>query len=176
MRTRIIVVLSGLALIATLGVPPTAFAGLRGTVAQGDGTPVAPAYVRAINTATGADARTETAADGSYELADLPRGNYVVVVTVECCLYLPYSNDTVAIVDGADTELNVELALFNVNVEGDDPATVNAELLSGQEIPDLPAPRMADGSPDLTGTWLVSDDPYADPPAALDWAQQAFEQ
>jgi hypothetical protein len=37
-------------------------------------------------------------------------------------------------------------------------------------IPDIAAPRLANGKPDLSGVWLTSEDPYPETPKALPWA------
>lgn len=103
--------------------------------------------------------RTRSSADGTYELAELPPGSYRVSVAVSCCEFASYSKDSVAVREGEAVKLDIVLEPVELGVEGDDPAKVNAELLARQVIPDLPVPRTADGLPDLSGVWLISDDP-----------------
>ena len=146
---------------------------LTGTVLHFNGSLVADAPIRARNTELGIDARTRTNQEGRFEFADLPAGDYVVSVNMTCCLFVPYVNDSVEVGD-EQSELDIQLVAFNVDVEGDDPGTVNAEIARRQVIPDLPVPRMPDGKPDLSGVWLVVSDLYPEEVPALEWAQAEF--
>jgi len=166
--------LAGPILIFVLSGAVADAATLTSNVLHFDGSTIADAPVRARNATAGIDVRMMTTAEGRYEFADLPAGTYLVTVNMECCLFYPYVNDSVEVPPSGTSELDIQLAAFNVNVEGDDPATVNADLARRQVIPDLPVPRMADGKPDLSGVWLFSTDPYPETPPALDWAQEIF--
>jgi hypothetical protein len=93
-----------------------------------------------------------------------------------CCEFMPYVNDAVSVEAGRINEFDIELQTFNINVEGDDPATVNADLLSRQEVPDFPAPKTPDGRPDLSGVWLPVQDPYPEDPKPLQWAAEVMQE
>lgn len=142
---------------------------IAGTVLDPGGKRIADAPIRARNEAAGIDARTRSAPDGRFEFGALPPGTYVVSVNMPCCEFLPFVDDSVVVSAGNTSDTTVDLVAFNLNVEGDDPATVNAEIASRQDIPDLPVPRMPDGRPDLTGIWLFVDDPYPEDPVPLEW-------
>jgi Carboxypeptidase regulatory-like domain len=148
---------------------------LRGTVLESSGATIPDAPIRARNAATGTDARTRSADDGSYEFTDLPAGTYLVTLNMPCCRYWPYVNDAVTVEAGRN-ELDIELADGSLSVEGDDIAIVNEEILSRQVVPDLPVPRMADGRPDLSGVWLPQEDPYPEDPKLLEWAGKVMEE
>ncbi len=149
---------------------------LTGAVLHPDGSTIANAPIRARNEATGTDARTRSSETGTFELDDLPAGTYLLSVAMPCCEFLPYVNDAVTVAAGRVSEFDIELQTFNINVVGDDPATVNADLLSRQEVPDLPAPRMPDGTPVLSGVWLPVADPYPEDPKPLEWAAELMQQ
>jgi len=149
---------------------------LVGTVVGPDGAPVANVPIRAVNAATGTDARTYSSATGRYELPKLPGGKYVVSVAMPCCAFASYRNDGIALDTGQALGLTIQLQEgVSLNVLGDDPSTIAAELRSRQVIPDLPVPRMA-GTPDLSGMWLVNIDPFPERPAALPWAEEIARQ
>jgi hypothetical protein len=149
---------------------------ITGTVLDPGGNQVADAPIRARNDAAGIDVRTRSAQDGRYEFGDLPSGVYVVSVNMPCCEFFPFVDDSVLVNAGSESIAKVELVAFNLDVEGDNPATVNAELASRQDIPDLPVPRMPDGRPDLTGVWLFVDDPYPEDPIALEWVEPVVQE
>ncbi len=172
-----IIVTACLLAISQTGTAQPASGALVGTVLGPDGSVVRDAPVGARNEATGTDARTRSTLTGRYEFLDLPAGTYVLSVNFQCCDFDPYVNDSV-IVDAGDTyEFDIQLVEgISLGVEGDSPATVNAQLLSRQSIPNLPVPRTADGRPDLSGVWLTtSEDPYPDEPEALPWAAELAE-
>ena len=142
---------------------------LSGTILHSNNSTIADAPIRARNEATGTDARTRSSETGRFEFTDLPAGTYRLTVNMPCCEFLPYVNDAVTVVGGRDDQFDIQMAPGNINVEGDDPAGVNADLFSRQVIPDLPVPRTLDGRPDLSGVWLFVDDPYPEDPNILDW-------
>lgn len=144
---------------------------LGGTVLHPEGQGVRDAPVRAVNKATGTDARTRSSESGAYEFEDLPAGTYVVSVFMPCCQYNPYVNENVVVSEGQANEFDIEL-VEDINIEGDDPALLNAEFRDRQVVPDFPTPRTADGRPDLSGVWLTSEDPYPEPAQALPWAEE----
>lgn len=73
-----------------------------------------------------------------------------------CCAFAPYRNEGVALDTGQALELTIQLQEgVSLNVLGDDPGTIADELRRRQVIPDLPVPRMASGTPDLSGLWLL---------------------
>jgi hypothetical protein len=145
---------------------------LSGRVVGPDGAAVADAPIRAVNAATGTDARTYSSASGRYVLQNLPPGKYVVSIAMPCCAFAPYKNEDVAVTVGQALELNLELKEGeSLNVLGDDPETIAAELRRRQTIPNLPVPRTSSGRPDLSGVWLVGSDPFPEQPEALPWAE-----
>ena len=145
---------------------------LAGTVFHSNGSAVAEAPVRAANESTGTDARTRSSATGRYEFEDLPPGDYVVSVNMPCCEFVPFVSESVTVVEGRNEPFDIHMAPGNIFVEGDDPATVNAQIRKRQAIPELAAPRTASGKPDLSGVWLTSEDPYPEAPKALPWAEK----
>jgi len=148
---------------------------LSGVVRDYRGAPVADAPVRARSDSSGVDARTRSAADGSYSFGDLAPGAYVVSINVSCCAYRPFRNDEVVLVAGEARRLDIELAEgVSLNTLGDDPETIVSEVRERQVIPDEPVPRMADGRPDLTGVWLRSQDPYPEDPQVQGWVAQVM--
>lgn len=175
MRIERTAMLASLLLVGNLIATGTAMAGLEGRVFHFDGSTIADAGVRVRNDAADIDERARSSADGRFEFPDLPPGRYVVSVNMNCCLFLPYVNDSVEVGSDGDTQFDIRLVAFNVNVEGDDPATVNADLLARQVVEDRPIPRMADGTPDLSGVWLLSNDPFPETPPAQEWAQEIFD-
>ncbi len=176
MKIRGVVVAACLLAISQTGTAQPASGSLVGAVLDPNGSVVRDAPVRARNEATGTDARTRSALTGRYEFRDLPAGTYELSVIFPCCDFDRYVNDSVTVDVGETYEFDIRLVEgISLSVEGDSPATVNAQLLSRQSIPDLPVPRTAGGRPDLSGVWLTSEDPYPDEPEALSWAAELVE-
>ena len=156
------------------------FGALMGVVRGPDGTIVAEAPIRVRNEASGIDARTFSSTDGHYEVQDLPNGTFSVTIQMPCCAFAPYRNDEVVLDAGERFEFNIRLEEgASIGVLADDPGLINAEIRNRQVIPDLPVPRTVDGTPDLSGLWLIRGDPpdpFPDPPPAQPWAQEIFQQ
>jgi hypothetical protein len=128
----------------------------------------APIQIRHAD--SGAVLRTASDADGRYRFTDVPEGPYILTVAMPCCGFEPYRRD-VTVRPGETTTLDVSL-IENVGGKtiGDDPGR-NADLLRARaKVPNLPAPRTAEGTLDLSGIWLVYRDRFPEEPAALPWA------
>jgi hypothetical protein len=79
MRARIILVF---VLLAAVSLSAQTFRGtILGTVTDPSGAVVPGAKVTVKNTGTGLERSTETSADGSFSLPELPIGTYTVIVT-----------------------------------------------------------------------------------------------
>lgn len=168
--------IAGWLLLAHVASAQSAAGSLVGRVVGPSGAAVANLPIRAVNTAAGTDARTYSGRDGTYELAKLTAGQYVVSVATPCCAFAPYRNDAVTLATGQRLELVIRLQEgFSLNVLGDDPGTIANEVRSRQKIPNLPVPTLA-GRPDLSGVWLVNDDPFPEQPPALPWAEKVVQQ
>src|SRR5271155_4792573 len=85
MRVRIVLglVLLGLVLLFAVSLPAQTFRGtILGTVAGASGAVIAGAKVTVKNAGTGLERSTESSADGSYALPELPIGTYSVTITL----------------------------------------------------------------------------------------------
>jgi len=144
MRARIILVF---VLLATMSLSAQTFRGtILGTATDATGAVVAGAKVTATNVATGLERTTETSADGSYALPELPIGTYTVTVTLTGFQTFVTKGVTVDV----STERRVNAALkpgevaTRVEVEGDllpQVETTTNDLggvLTQNEVKDLP--------------------------------------
>jgi hypothetical protein len=173
-NARIVVVVCAL-LTAQITAAQPSSSSLSGLVTGPDGAPFANVPIRAVNEATGTDARTFSSASGHYEIRGLPAGTYVVSIAPPCCSLVPYSNDGVIIAAGAARDLDIQIEETLIAL-GDDPGTIAAHMRDRQVIPDLPVPQTAAGKPDLSGVWLLFTDPFPEPPEALPWAEEISRQ
>src|SRR5258708_35247511 len=84
MRTRLVLMFTLLAgLLATANLSAQTFRGtILGTVTDPSGAVLPGAKVTVKNTGTGLERTTETSADGSYALPELPIGTYSVTVVL----------------------------------------------------------------------------------------------
>jgi len=132
---------------------------------------VVGAPIRAMHIASGDSWQTSTDADGRYEFAGLPAGDYRLQVRLRCCEYRPYQSEPVELRKDAGRTFDIKLEQgFQLNTIGDDVGIATAQILAEQDVPDLPRPQVAEGRPDLTGTWMYGNDPFPPPPKFQDWA------
>lgn len=84
-----------------------------------------------------------------------------------CCAYAAVARE-VDIDSEKNQELDVSLVeTINGSTLGDDPARNAEAMRKRQRVRSGPAPRTATGVPDLSGVWLLGDDPYPEEPQLL---------
>jgi hypothetical protein len=148
-----------------------------GIVSGVDGAALGHAPMRAWSAQTATDARTYSSDAGRYEINGLAPGTYRIEVAMPCCTYAPFSSGDVLVKAGSALELDIRLEESGDLIAlADDPGALAAEVLSRRVIPDAPVPSMVDGRPDLSGVWLVEDDPFPEEPEPLPWAEEAARQ
>jgi hypothetical protein len=124
---------------------------LRGTVKDPIGAPFATAPIVAVNADTKAQFKAASAKNGSYTLKDLPAGKYVISVNLPGLKAFEKEGLTVAAgkTETFDIHLedNTQLGTLGEDVLG------LSYIATKHNPPSGPAPRMANGKPDLSGTW-----------------------
>lgn len=131
------------------------------------------APIQATNGDSGERWRTRSSADGDYEFVALPPGSYKLEVNVPCCLYRTYVNESVDVAAGIDTSFAIRMQEgTSFNTIGDDFGAITADILRDQTVPDLPMPRMADGTPNLSGMWVFGRDPFPVAVEPTEWATE----
>jgi hypothetical protein len=144
---------------------------LTGTVYGPLNETVAEMPIQATNSRTGEYWRARSMEDGAFELSGLSAGTYSISISTPCCAYESYENEDVEILNGAKISLEIHLEEgSSFNTVGDDPGVVAAAVRARQTIPDLPVPRWPDGTPDLSGMWVVGSDPYPQESEPFEWA------
>ena len=120
--------------------------------------------VRARNVETGVVEETETASSGAYSLT-LAAGKFDVFLRKPS--YSIFTKRDVVITSGS-VKLDVLMTpTANNGVPGEQPYLMLSERVAKV---DGPAPKTADGKPDLSGVWLPSLDMDADEPVYRPWA------
>lgn len=158
-----------ISLAASAGVVKAQSGGIAGRILFPDGSSVAQAPVQAKNKTDGAAQRMVSAADGRYSFAALAQGTWELSVSMPCCAYARFTRD-VTVEAGKTAQLDARLVeTINGTTLGDDPGRLAAVMLARDRIPVGTAPRAADGKPDLSGVWLVTDDPFPTLPEVLPW-------
>jgi len=158
--------------IAQSAAPPGAISGAVGS----SGSPVEGAPVQAKDEASGATFRSFSGARGEFALEPLPPGRYTLSVRMPGFKFLPFAR-TVTVTDGEPRQrADIELAVGNLDTLGDDPYTFLQDARAASATLTGPAPRTADGHPDLSGVWFGKDDLFPEDPALLPWAAQRVEE
>jgi hypothetical protein len=148
---------------------------ISGKIADEFGVPVSAASVRAKDSA-GKEFKTTSTATGEYTIDKLPPGGYEVTVTAATMKTLVKKD---VAVDGAKT-LRLDFTLLQVGLGtlGDGDRFIAAFFAGRRPAPPTgPVPRLADGTPDLSGYWFPQPNDESKPevrpeqPDPFPWAE-----
>jgi hypothetical protein len=124
---------------------------LQGTVSDPVGAMRANAPVQAKNTGTGTVYKAASTAKGSYSIPDLPAGKYDITVAIPGLR--PFDQKGVEVLAAKTQRLDIRLQeTTQLSTLGEDTLAIEADARK-HAPPSGPAPRMADGKPDFSGTW-----------------------
>ena len=130
------------------------------------------APIQITNESTDEYHRTYSAANGSYAFDDLAPGIYPC--HQHAVLQLASFNETGIEIDVAERLFDIELKLGgSLDACADNPKELISMMRARQVIPDLPVPRV-NGKPDLSGFWLMTNDPFPEQPKPHLWAAELF--
>jgi hypothetical protein len=169
--SRSILAAALLPLLALPGLPQSTRASLQGLVSAPDGSPVPDAPIQVKHKTNGAVARMRSDANGRYKFTGLADGKWDFTIRMPCCSYANVSSEVV-VATGITQQFDVKLVeSLNGSTLGDSPARNAEAMQKRQRVPSKPVPRMATGVPDLSGVWLLTDDPYPEAPELLPAAE-----
>lgn len=131
--------------------------------------------IQATNVIAGVKIRSHSTRDGTYEFSNLNPGKYSLKVSPPCCLHGSFESEEIDVAGATTLDIELEEGA-SFNTIGDDPGLIRAAVMKRQTIPDEPPPRLPGGSPDLSGLWLLGEDPFPEKPEALPWAKELFDQ
>jgi len=141
---------------------------ITGTVVDSDGEAVANAQVQATNRGTKTVYKAAGSEKGHFTLAMLPPGTYDVSINAPG--FNPYSRQNVSVGAREPLRLDVRLLEYQLGTLGDG-REFRVQLTSPHAAPTGPAPRTADGKPDLSGVWYAQRTVDAGKPEPLPWAE-----
>jgi hypothetical protein len=154
---------------------------ITGFITDADRRAVPNVPVQVTNTETKAVFKATASAKGEYTLSQVPAGSYELAVTTVFFAFRPYSRKDVVVQPAQMLRLDIRLQDgITLNTLGEDRAAL-AALFKKAPPPDGPAPRLADGKPDLSGMWAPAGlpggpSPDAQRPEWLPWAEAVSKQ
>jgi hypothetical protein len=124
---------------------------IEGMVKDPSGDPFAKAPITAKNTDTGAQFKATSSKNGRYSLKELPPGTYDVTAAVPGVRAFEKKGIVVAASKTQPFDINLEDGT-QLRTLGEDPVTLLVDAAK-HAPPSGPTPKMANGKPDLSGTW-----------------------
>ena len=141
---------------------------ISGVLTDPDGAAVPNIPVQAKNAQTGATQNTSSSASGAYTFAQLPPGTYDLLVPAVGFTLDKFEQKNLIVRAGQTLRADIKMPWGpNLGTPGDDPSLFLRNKYGGLSGP---APRTADGKPDLSGVWNSNDDPNPEEPSMLPWA------
>ena len=141
---------------------------ITGTVVDPDGNPVAGATVNVKLMPAGAAGSAVSTAKGDFTISALAAGDYELSIPPIGFTFRPYSRSGLMVRAGETLRTDIRLQWnLNLGTIGDDYYLDVRNRYAGINGP---APRTADGKPDLSGVWQGSPDTSAERPSPLEWA------
>ena len=142
-----------------------------GSVVDADAQPVPHVQVQATNKLTKSVYKASGSEQGRFSLSALPPGDYDLSITAPG--FYP-SNRTLTVAN-QPLQLDVRLLEYQLGTLGDG-REFRVQLLSPHPAPSGPAPRTADGKPDLSGVWFAQRTIDPGKPEPLPWAQELLDE
>jgi len=154
--------------MATFG--QTAPATITGAVVDGNKTPVPGASIQFKNLENGMTYKATSGPIGNYSLAQVPPGKYEL--SVSSFGFKPYERKDIVVQPGQTLRLDVPMGDFiSLDTLGEDRAGIGRLVLTRPQPPAGPAPRTAEGKPDLSGLWYGPLPAGGDQAELLPWAE-----
>jgi Carboxypeptidase regulatory-like domain len=140
---------------------------LKGHISYPDGSSVPNAPIEVKHKPDGSIARARSDANGEYRFTGLADGKWDFSIQMPCCAYARVSKEVDFAAD-KNQQLDINLVeTINGSTLGDDPARNADAMRKRQRVSSGPAPHTRAGIPDLSGVWLLTDDPYPEQPQLL---------
>jgi hypothetical protein len=156
---------------------PEAFAQSGGTVSgtiyDVDRMAVANAPIQLTNKSTNEIHKAVSSKTGSYSFAQVPPGTYDLGVAA--LGFNAYTQPNVTVAASQSLKLDIELVDYQFGTLGDG-REFRIDLMSSHATPSGPAPRTADGKPDLSGVWYAQRPVDPGKPEPLPWVQKLLQE